>query len=496
MKVIRWLILLLVVLIIAGVVTALIWLFTNEREQHIYEFSKDFKFGAASASYQIEGGWNADGKTPNIWDTLVHTRPELIKDQSNADVGADSYHFYKEDVKALKNAGLEVYRFSISWARIVNETNVINQAGIDYYNNLIDELIKEDIEPLVTMYHWDLPQYIEDLGGFQDPILVEHFKFYANVLFKSFGDRVKRWITFNEPWIFCIDGYSSATKPPLIESPGFGEYLCGHHMLQAHAAAYKLYNDDYREQQTGEIGICLFSNFFYPDSGVSPEVAEKTQQFQLGWFTHPIFSSEGNYPKIMIDEIKDKTVDQPLSRLPIMDDEMKNSLIGAADFLALNYYTSRLVAPMTEVHGERSWQSDVGVDFIIDEKWEKAKSWWLYNVPQGLHDLLKWIKAEYNNPTVLITENGYSDDGQLDDDDRINYIKAHLAAIHRAIHQDRCKVVAYTVWSIIDNFEWMEGFTEKFGIHAVNLTSPNKERIAKKSVSFFKDLTDQRQMIF
>lgn len=337
------------------------------------------------------------------------------------------------------------------------------------------------------MYHWDLPQYISDEGGFLQPTIVDSFKGYADVLYDNFGQRVKRWITFNEPYIFCIDGYSSGSKPPLVKLPGVGEYVCGHHMLQAHAAAYHLYNDKYRQNQKGEVGICFVSHFFYPYEDTEQHVAEQVQQFMLGWFMNSIFTKDGGYPKVMVDEIA-RNSQSGVSRLPVMSEETRKSLIGAADFLALNYYTSRLVRPQAEVPSQRSWQVDTGADFLTDEKWKRAKSVWLYQVPQGLHDLLVWIKDRYNNPKVLITENGFSDDGQLEDDDRIDYLKGHLAAVSTAISKDSCNVVGYTVWSIIDNFEWTLGYTEKFGIYAVNISSPKKDRIAKKSSIFFKNL--------
>lgn len=347
----------------------------------------------------------------------------------------------------------------------------------------------------ITMYHWDLPQYISDVGGFMDPIIVEYFRTYADVLYRSFGQRVKRWITFNEPYIFCIHGYADGSKPPLIKNEGVGEYICGHNTLKAHAAAYHLYNEKYRNEQKGEVGICFVSHFFYPDKDVAPQLAEQVQQIMLGWFMNPIFTKNGGYPQVMIDEIA-RTSQDGISRLPAMSDEMKTSLIGAADFLALNYYTSRLVRPQAEVPTVRSWMADTGVDFLVDAKWKRGKSVWLYQVPQGLHDLLVWIKDRYNNPKVMITENGISDDGQLDDDDRVDYLKGHLAAVSTAISKDHCNVVGYTVWSIIDNLEWTQGYTEKFGIYAVNMSSPNKERIAKKSALFFKSMMKDKSFTY
>jgi beta-glucosidase/6-phospho-beta-glucosidase/beta-galactosidase len=386
---------------------------------------------------------------------------------------------------------MNIYRFSISWARILPDNNTINAAGIQYYSNLIDELIANGIEPLVTIYHWDLPQYIQDLGGFMDPIIVDYYKKYVEVLFENYGSRVKRWITFNEPYIFCVHGYSEGSKAPLIKAPGVGEYLCGHYMLQAHAAAAKIYNEKYRATQKGQIGISLFSNFYFPRTKEDEKIAHQVQEFQLGWFANPIFSKTGGYPEIMVKEIAKKTVGT--SRLPQMSDEMKDSLIGSADFLAINYYTSRLATPLVNTPPVTDWYSDNGAELLVDDSWKQGKSEWLYVVPEGLRELLKWIKRKYDNPTVMITENGYSDNGELNDDDRIDYLKGHLAAVSNAINEDQCKVIAYTAWSIIDNFEWMEGFSEKFGIYAVNLTSPTKERTAKKSVDFFKDLTKNRK---
>lgn len=325
-----------------------------------------------------------------------------------------------------------------------------------------------------------------------NPIIVDYFRKYADILYKSYGDRVKRWITFNEPYIFCINGYSSGAMPPLVKAPGVGEYLCGHHMLQAHATAYHLYNENYRQQQKGQVGICHVSHFFYPQEGVDPALAEQVKQFMLGWFMNTMFTPNGGYPEVMVNVIANNSQGGQ-SRLPTMSEEMRKSLIGSADFLALNYYTSRLVEPQAQVPTERSWQADTGADFQVDVKWKRAKTSWLYQVPQGLHDVLVWIKTHYNNPTVLITENGFSDDGQLEDDDRVDYLKAHLAAVSKAISEDHCNVVGYTVWSIIDNFEWLRGYSEKFGIYAINMSSPNKERIAKKSSIFFKNMIEDEK---
>lgn len=363
--------------------------------------------------------------------------------------------------------------------------------GIAYYNTLINRLLEEGIEPLVTMYHWDLPQYIQDLGGWTNPMVADYFRVYADVLFQHFGDRVKRWITLNEPSVFCNEGYGNGGMAPGIRSSGVGDYLCAHHALLANAAAYRLYKEKYFATQGGEVGICLNTGFSYPaDESVDPFYTEKAQQFDTGRFANAIFSRDGGYPQIMIDEIDRKSLNEgrPWSRLPKMTDEVRQFILGTADFMAVNYYSSGLVRPRGDNPDYGiSWWADANLDGSVDPSWKRAKSSWLYMVPRGLQDLLNWIKNSYDSPTVMITENGWSDDGQLNDDDRVEYLKAHLASVARAIRDDDCKVVAYTVWSLTDNFEWARGYYERFGIHYVDFDSADKERVPKDSAIFFKD---------
>ncbi|CAO1425640.1 unnamed protein product [Diamesa serratosioi] len=467
-----------------------------------YKFPKDFYFSSASAAYQIEGAWDTDGRTPSIWDNLTHSYPGRIADRSSGDVACDSYNLYKDDIKAIKAIGFQHYRFSISWTRILpNDNLVVNQKGIDYYNRLINSLIADNIEPVVTMYHWDLPQYIQDKGGFAEPIMEAYFTSYADILYKHFGDRVKRWITFNEPNNFCVQGYGIGIVAPSIKGK---EYLCTHHMLQAHGAAYQLYKAKYANEQKGLIGISLNTEHSFPkDSTVGAEVSHRAQQYKLGWFAHSIYTKEGGYPQVMIDDIAKNSIREGLtsSRLPTMSAEMKKSLIGSADFLGFNYYSSRLVTPKLDVtvkddsmYDSSIYYDDIQLDASVDPSWKRAKSDWLFSVPDGLREVLKWIKVNYNNIPVYITENGWSDDGEMEDNGRIEYITDHLIAVSKAINEDGCNVIGYTVWSIIDNFEWLMGYTEKFGIYAVNMSSPTKERTPKKSVAFIKEVIDKRMV--
>lgn len=347
---------------------------------------------------------------------------------------------------------------------------------------------------MVTLSHYDLPQWIQDEGGFLNPYVVEYFKLYADAVFNEFGPRVRMWITFNEPFDSCVEGYGMATSAPLVRQPGVGEYLCAHHVLLSHAAVYHLYREKYFNDQHGMVGITLDGRFYYPkDSSVGDDVVQRAMSFDIGWFANPIFSEDGGYPQVMVDEINDrsKREGRPWSRLPEMTDEVRDYIKGSADFLGYNYYSSRMVQLNTSDYNpeiEPSFASDNRLIFFTKPEWKRAKSTWLYSVPEGLRDALVWFKKQYNNPTVIITENGWSDDGELEDDGRIDYLRSHLEAVSKAINEDGCDVIGYTAWSIIDNFEWLRGYSEHFGLFAVNMTSPKKERTAKKSAGFLHDV--------
>lgn len=210
--------------------------------------------GAATSAYQVEGGWNASDKGEGIWDRATHLNYSLIADQSNGDVAGDSYHRYKEDVELLKNLGVDHYRFSISWSRILPNGKVdsISSAGIEYYNNLINLLVENDILPIVTMYHWDGVQALQDEGGWLNRALADYFVDYARVLFENFGDRVKYWATFNEVMTICEVGYSMGTAPPFIHNPGVGGYECAHTVILAHGKVYRMYEQEFKDDQKGK----------------------------------------------------------------------------------------------------------------------------------------------------------------------------------------------------------------------------------------------------
>ncbi|XP_055842676.1 myrosinase 1-like [Episyrphus balteatus] len=461
------------------------------------KFPKNFSLGVATSAYQIEGGWNADGKGPSIWDEFTHENPDRIKDRSNGDSAANSYQLFDLDLKALKELKVDHYRFSIARTRIFPNGDVSsrNQKGIDYYNTVIDKLLANGIEPMVTMYHWDLPAEIQKLGGFTNSVIINYFIAYAEELIINFGDRVKTWITFNEPMQTCKPGYGEGGSAPGIKSPGVGDYICFNNILKAHAATYHLYRSKYFEKQGGRMGITLDTFFGVSKTNNEADV-DRALQYLLGILAHPIYSKTGGYPEIMVKDIakNSQAEGRKVSRLPDFNEYWKATIRGTFDFLGLNFYTSKYVERPSEPLGENpSMLRDYDIEETADPKWLKAKSNWLYCYPLGLEGLLKFVREEYDNVEVKITENGWSDEGELDDNNRILYYKSHLQAVLNAIH-DGSNITSYSAWSLVDNFEWSKGYTEKFGLYSVNMKSPKRERVAKKSAIYYRKVIETRSI--
>ncbi|XP_063243403.1 myrosinase 1-like [Bacillus rossius redtenbacheri] len=463
-------------------------------------FPDGFLFGTVSASYQVEGAWNLSGKGENIWDRLIHTRPDCIADRDNADVAADSYHKYKEDVQLIKNIGFNYYRFSIAWPRILpkGDLSVINQAGIDYYNNLINELLANGIFPVVTIFHWDLPQYLQDLGGMMNSIIVDYFEDYARLLFTHFGDRVKWWITFNEPYTILY-GYRSQCFAPGLLVCGVGEYLVIHNLLKAHARAYHLYDDEFRSTQKGKIGMALGTTMADPktQSPADIEAAELYQQFTLNWMAHPVYSKKGDYPDIVKERVYNKSMAEGLrrSRLPKFSEYWVNYIRGTHDFYGMNYYSSNLVsAPNSTTNSSViSLENDMGNPVVgNDPSWIVGPNPDFAYSPKDMRKVLNWVWKNYDGVDILITENGWSDHGTLNDDMRVRYFANYMAGILDAIHLDNITVLGHSAWSIVDTFEWATGYTVRFGLHHVDFNSPNRTRVAKESTKYFADIIKNR----
>ncbi|CAI9096457.1 OLC1v1032612C1 [Oldenlandia corymbosa var. corymbosa] len=505
------------------------------------DFPDDFVFGFAASAYQYEGG--ADERGPNIWDTfLAKYHPDVLKDGGlNA---IDHYHRYEEDIRIMKEMGIDSYRFSISWSRVLptgrrvinpltGKEEGVNYKGIQFYQRLIRELKANGIEPMVTIFHWDLPEALEDeYLGFLDRSepkkIVRDYCDYAKLCFEYFGDHVKRWLTFNEPWNFCIGGYATGQHAPgrggsrdlmreiaaylpssrvtsaeiaakIPSTPVEGDpktepYLVAHNILLAHAAAVKLYRTHFQEKQKGEIGIAcesIWAEPYHPTSTDDQDAAERVLEFMYGWFLNPV--TYGQYPTVMIDRLKAKG--RPLP--PFSDDEQRD-LKGSYDFLGLNYYTSNYVYNDESDERKGFYTVDSGgrcTPFDPEGKpiGEKAGSDWLYVYPKGLLELLYYIQKKYLNPNIYITENGRDElrDDKLSlwqsfyDYKRIEYHYKHLSAIKTALNKDDVRVKGYHAWSLMDNLEWENGFKCRFGTNFIDFNDTLK-RYPKLSAAWFK----------
>ncbi|KAA8528122.1 hypothetical protein F0562_035625 [Nyssa sinensis] len=459
-------------------------------------FPQGFVFGAASSSYQIEGGIEDRGR--NIWDTFTHKYPEKIVDHSNGDVAIDSYHRYKEDVGLIKGIGFDVYRFSISWSRVLPGGKLsagVSEKGIQYYKNLINELKAKHIKPYVTLFHWDLPQPLEDeYGGFLSPKIVDDFRDYAELCFKTFGDDVKNWATFNEPWSFSNFGYAAGYLAPGRCSSwlnnnctggdsGTEPYLVTHYQLLAHAAAVQLYKQKYQSSQKGIIGIVLVSSWIVPfsTSAADYRASRRALDFQLGWFMGPIVF--GEYPATMRALVR--------KRLPKFSKIESDLLKGSFDFVGINYYTASYAQhAMLSQTQHPSYTTDSRVTLTTQ------RNGTILGAPAGVYPigiwrLLLYVKHHYNNPLIIITENGIGETNNstltpeeaIRDNFRINYYYRHIQYVQRAI-RDGVNLAGYIAWSILDNFEWSQGYTVRFGINYVDYNNGLK-RIPKLSAKWF-----------
>ncbi|KAL5715955.1 beta-glucosidase [Ranunculus cassubicifolius] len=438
-------------------------------------FPPDFVFGAGTSAYQVEGAAAEDERKPSVWDTYTHLKRNIEK--GTGDITSDQYHKYKEDVKLMHKMGLDAYRFSISWSRLIPDgRGAVNPKGLDYYNNLLDELVSYGIQAHVTLNHFDIPQALQDeYEGFQCPKIIEDFTAYADICFKEFGDRVKTWITFNE----LNTGFGLtpcfSTLDPSCPVPDNKLYLGAHNSLLAHATAVRLYKAKYQKKQRGQIGMTLLAVWPEPLTNSSMDVAESNKQraFRLGWFLDPLFY--GQYPVILRETMA--------SALPNMT-EMDSKLIkGSFDYIGVNYYYGDYVSAKTQfinwlpgLHGQ-------------DSKDLNAEKYLPTGV--GLQKFLEYLKHKYHNPTVFIHENGLATNGDdssdhvaQNDTSRILYIKTHIETLLQSI---RCgsNVKGYFVWSFLDCFELIGSYDSHYGLYGVDFSVKNRRRYPRMSVEWY-----------
>ncbi|KAK1256817.1 Beta-glucosidase 12 [Acorus gramineus] len=475
----------------------------------------------------VEGAAHEDGRGRSIWDTFSSV-PGKILGGGDGDVAADVYHLYKEDVQILKSLGTDVYRFSISWPRIFpggsTRHSKINEKGVQYYNSLIDELIQNGIEPMVTIFHWDVPQVLEDeYGGFRSKRILNDYSEFAEFCFRRYGDRVKKWVTINEPSIFATHGYQNGINAPGRCSPRYGNctggdssrepYVVAHNLLLAHSRAVQIYKSkylvkelegwkrDFKERQKGTIGISLHSDWYIPYSS-SKQDEDATQRVidnTLGLYLDPIVF--GDYPSSVKRLVGD--------RLPVFTKQESEAIKGSFDFIGVNHYVTLYVMDnATEEANSRKTDTpdqvlpdspDVPDAFAVTSSdkngvqigpSEGGVDYWR-SYPQGIKLLLDYIRKNYYNPPMYITEIGYVtlDEGQpliniLQDYDRIRYIEDTLNYTLQAMRSGT-NVRGFLMWSYIDNFEWDNGYPFRLGLYYVDYTDKNLQRIPKASADWF-----------
>ncbi|KAL5748302.1 hypothetical protein ACOSQ2_025599 [Xanthoceras sorbifolium] len=470
------------------------------------DFASDFSFGAATAAAQIEGSVNYEGRGPSIWDAYAEKTPGGSGDASHKTITTiDSYRRYREDLKLLKDVGVDSYRFSISWTRILPNGSLsggVNREGIDHYNTLINDLIEYGIKPFVTILHFDFPQALEEkYGGPLSRSFVDDFKDYAETCFRAFGDRVKNWITINEPLVVSKFGYDWGTAPQVrcsdrkickAGNSATEPYIVTHNLLLAHAAAFRLYTEKFQATQGGQIGFSLVGQYYepYSESLDDKAAAKRAMDFELGWFMEPLVY--GDYPRIMRETVKD--------RLPTFTAEEKKLINGSFNFIGINYYTARYAnsIPNTVRTTPVSFSADQFADITVEKNGvligPKAEgSVYIYIYPQGLQKILEFIKQEYQNPTIYITENGVTEKRNdslpaamvLKDQHRIDFVIQHLLQVRQAIGHG-VNVKGYFYWTLFDDFEWAEGYVPRFGLYYTDYKN-NLTRIPKDSVKWFQN---------
>jgi beta-glucosidase len=433
-------------------------------------FPAGFLWGAATSAYQIEGAWNEDGKGESIWDRYTHQRFKILNAE-NGDVACDHYHRLESDVAWMKELGLKAYRFSSAWTRVLPQgRGQVNPKGLDFYKRLVDLLLAAGIQPVCTLYHWDLPQALQDQGGWAKRDTTDWFAEYAQVMFEALGDRVQYWATHNEPWVVAFVGHGYGVMAPGLADISMS-YQVMHHLLLSHGKALQVYR---QAGYAGQIGIAVDIEDTIPASE-KEEDQEACQRYaeHYAWLgAEPLF--KGHYPLKLMEWLG------PIA--PHIQQGDMELIRQRVDFLGVNYY--RGIAVNFDPEGGylkcNAQQITAPMSYFTDMGWGVH--------PQGLKSVLLKLKENYGNPQIFVTENGcaapdmVNQNGNVSDWQRIDYLRAHLSAAHAAIEAG-VNLQGYFHWSLLDNFEWARGYSKRFGLIYVDFT--DLSRIPKDSYTWY-----------
>lgn len=456
------------------------------QHKQLDKFPKNFLWGSASAAYQIEGAWDEDGKGESIWDVYVK-QPGSTFQNTTGEVAVDHYHRYKEDIQLMKEQGLKAYRFSVAWTRILPKgKGEINQKGLEFYEKLIDELIANDIEPVLTLYHWDLPQALQDeYMGWEGRQIVEDFVKYAEILFERFRDKVKYWVSLNEQNIFIGLGYQKAVHPPKVSDPR-RMYLANHHANLANAAVIKRFRE---MKMPGMIGpsFAYGPAYAYDSDPLNQLAAENCMEFNEHFWMDVY--ARGEYPRVVMKYLRENNLIDEIS-----DDDLLLLKDGIPDFMGVNYYQTNTVKhnPLDGVStgkdnysGEKGTTEESGVPGLYknvhNDKVEQTN--WDWDIdPTGLRIALRRIQSRYDLP-VLITENGLGeydklDNGEIHDEYRIKYLESHVLAIKEAL-TDGVSVLGYCTWSFTDLLSWLNGYQKRYGFVYVDRDEHDEKELKR-----------------
>jgi beta-glucosidase len=461
---------------------------SNERDTN-RPFPPGFLWGTATASYQIEGAATADGRGPSIWDTFSHT-PGAVWNGDNGDIACDHYHRMDEDLDLLAELDVAAYRFSIAWPRVQpTGSGPANQKGLDFYRRLVDGLLARDIKPTVTLYHWDLPQPLEDKGGWWVRETAERYADYVDIVARALGSDVERWITLNEPWCSSWLGYGAGRHAPGVQDIGKAA-AANHHLLLAHGLAVPILRSAI---SSAKVGITLNLGDHQPGSQHELDIAaaRRADGNLNRLFLEPVF--HGQYPEDMLEHYRDSK-----PGFSVIREGDLGIISQPLDFLGVNYYFPSTVVDISRAKEARvagyfvapgEQFPDLRVRSLETPGRDKTAMDWEIGA-SGLTSLLIRIREEYTTLPIYITENGAAFDdyvdpnGDVKDHNRVAYLQEHISAVHDAIDAG-VNVQGYFVWSLLDNFEWALGYSRRFGIVWVDF--PSGTRLKKASFAWYRD---------